>query len=535
VLLFWIVACLQAEGEAPGGPAATGPQSLEEIPLVLRVHHAIALGVGYLEGQQDAEGSFPGHEDEHPGGMTALAAYTLLRSGSKKDSPAVAGALAALDGQVFESTYSASVHLLLCEALGEPARAAEARRSLDLLLDGQERGVWSYPWGNLDNSNTQFALLALRSARRMGLEVPEAVLVEALRGLALFERGRGGYTYGLATRETYGGMTAATLASIGVLQEAAASGSGRLRAALEKEARAIGEAERWMEERFDASRNPNGDGTWRSIFHYPYLWALERWCGLTDRQTIAGHDWYAEGAEWLLAHQARNGAFGLDTGLENTCFALLFLRRATLSHDEGMEVIDERIERLRPAPPRLLRRRDDRATRLTDFWLAGPFDQGTDEPLLLDPPFDPAEVAPRAHGKLARSEWRRVTLGARTWTDLEVLLKEPGDRRLWVLSSWLQVPGASGDEPLEAVLWLEADDGWDLWLDGQRLSRERRKNGIVTADASFPVRLAPGEHRITVVVEDLKGPSAFGLRIGPGESALPTGFGASAEPTSAKK
>ena len=43
------------------------------------------------------------------------------------------------------------------------------------------------------------------------------------------------------------------------------------------------------------------------------------------------HDWYREGAEYLIRAQLRSGAWrgGGRGGLTNTCFALLFLRRAT--------------------------------------------------------------------------------------------------------------------------------------------------------------------------------------------------------------
>jgi hypothetical protein len=545
VLLLSLVmlAGLQAEAPEVAAPA-------QEFPLSLRVNHAITLGVEYLKGLQRPNGTFPTHEADHPGGATALAAYTLLRSGVRKDDAVIVKALGALAGNEFKSTYSASLHLLLCEALREPARAAEAQRSLDLLIDNQDNGAWAYPWGNPDNSNTQFALLALRSARRMGLEVPEGVLIEALEGLAVFARGDGGYAYGMQLKETYAGMTAATLASIGVLQEAAPE-HARLRAALERESRRIDEAVHWMELRFDPARNANGDGTWRSIFHYAYLWALERWCGLTGRERIAGRDWYSEGALWLLSQQGQDGSFGLERDFENTCFALLFLRRATLSPSDELAAVDAKIERARREQLERVRRPRADALRLTEFWLAGPFVQNGRDPILMEPPFDPADVAPRARGKLGREEWKRVTLGAKAWTDLDALGEEgreddpeeeredereredEGERQMWVLATWLRV---EGPEPATATLWFEFQEGWDVWLDGQRLTRERRRNSRVLGDVFCPLQLAPGEHLLTVLLEDLKGPAAFGARLDGGSGGPPpAGLSVSAEPASAKK
>lgn len=52
--------------------------------------------------------------------------------------------------------------------------------------------------------------------------------------------------------------------------------------------------------------------------------------GQVDR--IGAHDWYMEGAQWLLIRQRSDGAWAGHYG-ENvdTCFALLFLKRAYIS------------------------------------------------------------------------------------------------------------------------------------------------------------------------------------------------------------
>lgn len=506
VLLSWILlACPQVSpAPVPGAEAA---------PLSLRVNHAIALGVEYLRRLQQPDGSFPGYAGQHPGGATAFAGFTLLRSGVRREDPAVARALEALEAVEFRSVYSASVHLLLLDALRDPARREEARPSLEFLLDNREEGVWGYPWGHLCNSNTQFAMLALRAARHMGLEVPDGVWTEALEGLALFRNGEGGYVYSPELRESYAGMTAATLASFGVLREVA-SEVPRVRAALERQAKAYAGAEAWLEHRFDPARNVCDDGSWRTAFQFAYLWAVERWCGLTGRERIGGQDWYAEGAEWLLEAQERNGSFGPEGGLENTCFALLFLRRATVSGGEDAVAFDAELERQRALRERPPRRPGPGARRLTEWWLAGPWPQSGAEPVLLDPPFDPAEARPRERGKIARREWQPVALAADTWTDLEALDGHEGNRQLWLLSTWLEAEPAEPAGVLEARLWFEFQDGWDVWLDGQRLARERRRSLAVVPDVSFPLRLGAGLHSLTVLVEDRQGACPFGALLG---------------------
>ena len=496
---------------------ATGTPSSEpdEIPLPVRVNHAIARGVECLKRLQLSDGSFAGLEAEHPGGITALVAFTLARSGVRKDDPAIQRAWSVLAGVQFQSTYSAAVHLMLCEALRDPARAEEAQRSLDFLIENRRQGVWAYPKGKLDNSNTQFALLGLRAARLLGLEVPEEVWLEALDGLSRFRDKDGGFFYATAgprapnASSPDAGMTAASLASLAVLQEAAVD-HARLRSALANDARSVKEGTRWLERYFDVTHNYYEDGSWKANWDNAYLWAVERWCGLTGRARIGEHDWYAEGATRLLDTQLQDGSWDGAFGPAPICFALLFLRRATITPDEALPVLEAQLERARTATPDRYESPGRGARRLTRWWLAGPWLQGTDKPLLLDPPFDPADVKPRARGKLGRREWELVDLQRERWTDLDLLTGSQGDARLWVLATRLAAPSESESAALEALLWLELDDGWDVWFDGQRLSRELRRGGNRPCQVSFPLRLAPGEHVLTVLVEDLKGMAVFG-------------------------
>jgi hypothetical protein len=72
---------------------------------------------------------------------------------------------------------------------------------------------------------------------------------------------------------------------------------------------------------------------------YYFLWSLERVCVALDLEKISGKDWYTWGAEILVVNQRADGMWlgdyaqggGEDTA--DTCFALLFLRRANLARD----------------------------------------------------------------------------------------------------------------------------------------------------------------------------------------------------------
>jgi hypothetical protein len=66
---------------------------------------------------------------------------------------------------------------------------------------------------------------------------------------------------------------------------------------------------------------------------YYFLFTLERVCVALDLETLGGKDWFNWGAEVLLANQQNDGSWKGDHGTADTCFALLFLRRANLASD----------------------------------------------------------------------------------------------------------------------------------------------------------------------------------------------------------
>jgi hypothetical protein len=66
---------------------------------------------------------------------------------------------------------------------------------------------------------------------------------------------------------------------------------------------------------------------------YYYLYAVERLGMLYDTGKIGDHFWYPEGAEFLLKIQKADGSWeGAEPQRKpawDTCFAILFLKRAT--------------------------------------------------------------------------------------------------------------------------------------------------------------------------------------------------------------
>jgi hypothetical protein len=97
----------------------------------------------------------------------------------------------------------------------------------------------------------------------------------------------------------------------------------------------------WIADRFSVVENVGAEGVWKHkrTFHFYYLYALERLGVLYDTPTVGSHNWYSEGAALLLGEQKPDGSWNnAGTWLGNTgdsqpvwdtCFAILFLKRAT--------------------------------------------------------------------------------------------------------------------------------------------------------------------------------------------------------------
>ena len=178
-----------------------------------------------------------------------------------------------------------------------------------------------------DNSNSQYAALGLRACHDAGIQLPPEVVERArswwLKSFKVDTPARGqvatgartggwGYTPGA---DPYGSMTAGGLGALVICDYI-------LGRDWKREPSAVGSAA-WMGAAFEVTVNPPKRG---SFHHYYYLYALERAGILYKTKRFGSHDWYAEGAAYLLKAQNPDGSW---PGTTNTCFAILFLKRAT--------------------------------------------------------------------------------------------------------------------------------------------------------------------------------------------------------------
>jgi hypothetical protein len=204
-----------------------------------------------------------------------------------------------------------------------------------------------------DNSNTQFATLALWVARRHGIPVEKA-LSRVDKRFRTFQNADGGWPYMPSTLPVpvvprgpipAGGMemigSTATMTCAGLLGLAVAQGSAT-DAAVEAGKPAPDltndrNVKRGLAALATAIGTPAGkDGKIPSVGgkSFYFFWSLERVGVILDLDTIGGKDWYAWGSEILVANQAADGSWsGLYGPTVDTCFALLFLKRANLARD----------------------------------------------------------------------------------------------------------------------------------------------------------------------------------------------------------
>ena len=90
------------------------------------------------------------------------------------------------------------------------------------------------------------------------------------------------------------------------------------------------------------------------------------------------------------------------------------------------------------------------------------------------------------------------------------MTNRPADQALWLLAT---THANEGERPYDVELWLTLEDGWSVWLDGRRISFDRRVMAPIEESVRVPFELAPGEHALVIVVEDLWGAAAFGARV----------------------
>ncbi len=187
-----------------------------------------------------------------------------------------------------------------------------------------------------DNSNTQFATLGVWTARRHGVAVDRPLALISAR-FHQTQNADGTWGYNLRTTTHRDSMTCAGLLGLAVGR----AGDGPHEATdkdpaiakglqfLGKKVQHPGGVSKPRLPRAGAlniGADSGGDLYW--------LWSVERVGVIYSLPTMGGKDWYAWGAEVLVAHQRADGSwFGGQGPDVDTCLALLFLNRVNVAKD----------------------------------------------------------------------------------------------------------------------------------------------------------------------------------------------------------
>ncbi len=316
-------------------------------------------------------------------GQAILAALALVKAGEDVDSPEIQAVIAGIQERCAAEIYKPGTHhyymagleLMLFEAIDAERYRGEMEKVLAYMLKGQlTSGAWFYPdqQGTGDTSITQYAALGLWAAERAGLKVP----AETWDKMALWHlqtQGRdGGFFYhpgdaqSLIANNSQPSLTVGAAASLMLSQLHLHGGhdkkkprapkvtereaqSGKVFGVLERvqtDLSAIESKEPNVDRDYDVKttsdsiqRSVDRATAWAAahwrvppgpVWRMYFLYSVERMAALGDMKAIGPHDWYAEGATWLLQEQQPDGSWTDNEGpVTATAFSILFLAKAT--------------------------------------------------------------------------------------------------------------------------------------------------------------------------------------------------------------
>ena len=328
------------------------------------VNLAIDRAVGFLVSTQDKETQawrdFPGY----PGGLTALCTLAILNSGVPATDERVRPALDYICSRGKPTMVYASSLTIMALAAAYPTAKPEKRalfaakvkeHALWLqavqITDGERKGGWRYSResGQGDNSNSQFALLALHEAERLlpDLKIEEQTWRRAIAYWMDQQQADGswGYIKGSnvgAFGQPSGSMTCAGVSSLIIATGQLHEGDegleeGSIQCCGERNDNdAIERGLAWLGAKFTVEQNPGAGPEWQLY----YLYGIERVGRLSGRRFFynrkgQARDWYREGADHLLKSRFDpvTGRFTGVSGEEekvpelSTALSLLFLAK----------------------------------------------------------------------------------------------------------------------------------------------------------------------------------------------------------------
>lgn len=207
-------------------------------------------------------------------------------------------------------------------------------KALPIIMNvGKSKGSFVLRAAKDDNSNTQFALLALWAARRHDV-ASEMPILFAQQRFATGQNGKdGGWPYRPGDK-----TSTATMTCVGLLGLAMGYGAEMPAKKTGKEVSPRAPSndpmiQKGLKHLEQFIKTPDPDNM--PPVEDPYLlWSIERIGVLYNLKNIGKKDWYAWGSQTLIHHQKSDGSWSMREGPAiDSSLALLFLRRSNLVND----------------------------------------------------------------------------------------------------------------------------------------------------------------------------------------------------------
>ncbi len=320
-------------------------------PFEEQITRAIREGVRFLKGQQRIDGSWPDIELDAKTGTTSLVTLALLTAGEPTDSPSIRKALSELrshSANQLNNTYAISLQTLVFAAAAASEDRTRIAANVAWLVRAQIGPADQVPWPGSwtyaarrgrpgDNSNSQYALMALNAAQETGIDVRPQVWSLAHSYWESGQRQDGSWAYTPRTDTTpTASNTCAGISGL-ILSRRWASPARGQEVLKGRTVRDCGKARidrdiqggiDWLSDHFDVGQNIGGAKNWR----FYYLYGLERASRLAGVRFIGQNDWFRLGSESLIRDQDKLSGFWRGELLEAdktlaTTFAILFLAK----------------------------------------------------------------------------------------------------------------------------------------------------------------------------------------------------------------
>ncbi len=287
---------------------------------------------------------------------TSLALQALFAAGRKQNDLSVQKGIAFLLEQDWNTleVYQYAVLIPVLVATENEKYRERAQFAVNQLVEKQlpvkdseyadprDDGGWGYGY-TADGAHMNMVIYALYAAKQWGLQIPQDTWTRAEKWIRGNQKDTGGWVYNL--------VDDGSPWAIGVYGSMTATGLWALRACgVSVEDKQIQNGINWLRKYWTLTRNP-GSNSWL----YYYLLSLQRFSDIPPKiDTLAGHNWYDEISQMMVANQQTDGRWhGTESDFLTTCFAVMTLSRALVGPSEPNISVTPKSLRFSPPAPRV--------------------------------------------------------------------------------------------------------------------------------------------------------------------------------------